>query len=218
MISLAVDTAFEHLAMALCADEVPLADFMTKKRRRNSTIIFETLDKLLSKASLSLSEVDVFVVNQGPGSYTGVRIGMSMVKSLAQVCSKTVVAVNSLQLLASQISRDTEPFPVLLNCTGQELFHAEFQIHGGHIKQLTPIRLSLLQELHRQYNESRVILHRISNSSAKQDSLFDSFLLLAKDNQVADGILLNRVGRQILASAEFDPMKPVHPLYIKRDI
>ena len=103
MIRLSVDTSFEHLGLCLTRNGVPLANYYSLCHRRNATIIFEVIDDLLKSAELSLAEVDAYVVNCGPGSYTGVRIGMSVAKTFAQVHDKPVIPVNSLELLAGQI-------------------------------------------------------------------------------------------------------------------
>ena len=117
MIRLSVDTSFEHLGLCLTRNGVPLVNYYSLCHRRNATIIFEVIDDLLRSAELSLAEVDAYVVNCGPGSYTGVRIGMSVAKTFAQVHDKPVIQVNSLELLAGQIRHLKNDFPVLLNCT-----------------------------------------------------------------------------------------------------
>ena len=140
MIRLSVDTSFEHLGLCLTRNGVPLANYYSLCNRRNSKIIFEVIDDLLKNADIKLAEVDAYVVNRGPGSYTGVRIGMAVVKTFAQVHKKPVVAVNSLELLAGQIRYLKNEFPVLLNCTRLEVFHATFRIVEGKPVVKTPIQ------------------------------------------------------------------------------
>ena len=139
MIRLAVDTAFEQLSMALIENNTTLARYHSADRRRNASILFQKLDELMVHAGIKPNAIDNFVINQGPGSYTGVRIGMSLINTLAQVFQKPVIQVNSLRLLASQVCSEKEPFLVLLNCTREELFVAEFQYQQEILKQLSPI-------------------------------------------------------------------------------
>ena len=147
MIRLAVDTAFEQLSMALIENNTTLARYHSADRRRNASILFQKLDELMVHAGIKPNAIDNFVINQGPGSYTGVRIGMSLINTLAQVFQKPVIQVNSLRLLASQVCSEKEPFLVLLNCTREELFVAEFQYQQEILKQLSPITLKHLEEL-----------------------------------------------------------------------
>ena len=85
MIRLAVDTAFEQLSMALIENNTTLACYHSTDRRRNASILFQKLDELMVHAGIKPNAIDNFVINQGPGSYTGVRIGMSLINTLAQV-------------------------------------------------------------------------------------------------------------------------------------
>ena len=142
MIRLSVDTSFEHLGLCLTRNGVALANYYSLCHRRNATIIFEVIDDLLKSAELSLAEVDAYVVNCGPGSYTGVRIGMSVTKTFAQVHDKPVIPVNSLELLAGQIRHQKNDFPVLLNCTRREIFHSVFRIVDDHPVAQTAIQLT----------------------------------------------------------------------------
>ena len=88
MIRLAVDTAFEQLSMALIENNTTLARYHSADRRRNASILFQKLDELMVHAGIKPNAIDNFVINQGPGSYTGVRIGMSLINTLAQVFQK----------------------------------------------------------------------------------------------------------------------------------
>ena len=97
MIRLALDTSFEHLSICITKNEYPLVNFFSSSYRKNSEIIFNIIENLLKNAGIKLDNIDIYVINCGPGSYTGVRIGMAVVKTFAQVFSKPVIPVNSLK-------------------------------------------------------------------------------------------------------------------------
>ena len=218
MIRLSVDTSFEHLGLCLTRNGVPLANYYSLCNRRNSKIIFEVIDDLLKNADIKLAEVDAYVVNRGPGSYTGVRIGMAVVKTFAQVHKKPVVAVNSLELLAGQIRYLKNAFPVLLNCTRLEVFHATFRIVEGKPVAKTPIQLSSFEKFYETKQDVPVVLYRISPERRKPEPLFEKLKLLPLDHPVPDALLLDRLGAKKMLSSSFDQDAPVHPLYIKREV
>ena len=218
MIRLSVDTSFEHLGLCLTKNGVPLANYYSLCNRRNSKIIFEVIDDLLKNADIKLAEVDAYVVNRGPGSYTGVRIGMAVVKTFAQVHKKPVVAVNSLELLAGQIRYLKNEFPVLLNCTRLEVFHATFRIVEGKPVAKTPIQLSSFEKFYETKQDVPVVLYRISPERRKPEPLFEKLKLLPLDHPVPDALLLDRLGAKKMLSSSFDQDAPVHPLYIKREV
>ena len=218
MIRLSVDTSFEHLGLCLTRNGVPLANYYSLCNRQNSKIIFEVIDDLLKNADIKLAEVDAYVVNRGPGSYTGVRIGMAVVKTFAQVHKKPVVAVNSLELLAGQIRYLKNEFPVLLNCTRLEVFHATFRIVEGKPVAKTPIQLSSFEKFYETKQDVPVVLYRISPERRKPEPLFEKLKLLPLDHPVPDALLLDRLGAKKMLSSSFDQDAPVHPLYIKREV
>ena len=217
MIRLSVDTSFEHLALCLSRNGVPLANYYSLCKRKNSKIIFEVIDELLKNSDLKLSEVDTYVINCGPGSYTGVRIGMAVVKTFAQVNNKPIVPVTSLELLAGQISQLKNDFHVLLNCTRKEVFHSKFRIVEGQPVVQTPIQLTTLEKYIDSNENVPVVLYRVSPERREPEPLFEKLSRLPLDYPVADALLLDRLGANKMLSSTFDPDTPVNPLYIKRE-
>ena len=145
MIRLSVDTSFEHLGVCLTSNGVCLANYYSLCNRKNSSIIFGVIDELLKNAEIKLADIDAYVVNRGPGSYTGVRIAMGVVKTFAQVHQKPVVPVDSLELLAGQISSLKEDFPVLLNCTRSEVFTLDTALLMEYLKHERRFNLRVLK-------------------------------------------------------------------------
>ena len=116
---------------------------------------------MLKNAEIKLSDIDAYLVNRGPGSYTGVRIAMGVVKTFAQVHHKLVVPVDSLELLAGQISNLKEDFSVLLNCTRSEVFHARYSIIDGKPQAQTSIQLTSLEKFLENYGDKALSLIHI---------------------------------------------------------
>ena len=218
MIRLSVDTSFEHLGLCLTRNGVPLANYYSLCKRKNSKIIFEIIDELLKNTELKLAEVDAYVINCGPGSYTGVRIGMAVVKTFAQVNKKPIVPVTSLELLAGQVSKLKDEFHVLLNCTRREIFHETFRIVEDQTVAQTQIQLTSLEKFIESNENVPVVLYRVSPERRKPETLFEKLVHLPLDYPVADALLLDSLGAKKMFSSAFDPDAPVNPLYIKREV
>ena len=218
MIRLSVDTSFEHLAICLTRNGECLANYYSLCNRKNSSIIFGVIDELLKNAEVKLADIDAYVVNRGPGSYTGVRIAMGVLKTFAQVHQKPVVTVDSLELLAGQIVSLKKDFPVLLNCTRSEVFHARYSIIDGIAVARTPILLTSLEKFLESSRDKAVVLHRVNLERRKVEPLFEKLKLLPLDYPIADALLLDRIGEHKLKSCEIDINATVNPLYVKRDV
>lgn len=103
MLILAVDTGTRVGSLALLRDNQVLAELSGSAAEPYSSGIFADLDSLLQSAGATLDQVDLFAVTAGPGSFTGLRIGLTAVKAWAEVYEKPIVAVSGLRAVAAQI-------------------------------------------------------------------------------------------------------------------
>lgn len=100
MLTLAVDTTADLGSIAL-ADENGIRDQIELDAPRGfSMVLFGAIDKLLTRQGLGLRDVELFAAASGPGSFTGVRVGLAAVKGLAEVTGKGAVGISNLEVLA----------------------------------------------------------------------------------------------------------------------
>ena len=99
MIILGMDTSSVNATVAVMNDKKLIGEFIISNDRTHSQIIMPLVDDLLKKCTMQTDDIDVFAVSVGPGSFTGLRIGMATVKTLAQVCNKPIIGVSSLDSL-----------------------------------------------------------------------------------------------------------------------
>lgn len=97
---LAVDTSGNHLSIIISKDKVLFKSFISNVCLKHSITLLPELESLLEKANLTLNDIDVFACVVGPGSFTGIRIGVSTVKALAYSLNKKVLKVTSFETLA----------------------------------------------------------------------------------------------------------------------
>jgi tRNA threonylcarbamoyladenosine biosynthesis protein TsaB len=97
---LAIDTSSHHGSIALIRGRHPLAIYGADSRDTHSTRLITEIDMVLTKAGIKLEEVDALAVVTGPGSFTGLRIGLSTIKGLARAIDKPVVGVTTLEATA----------------------------------------------------------------------------------------------------------------------
>jgi tRNA threonylcarbamoyladenosine biosynthesis protein TsaB len=102
-LTLAVDTTAEFGSVAL-ADEDDASGVREEVRvhapQGFSQVLFGEIEALLKRQGVRLSEIELFAGASGPGSFTGVRVGLAAIKGLAEVLGKPVVAVSNLEALA----------------------------------------------------------------------------------------------------------------------
>jgi len=98
---LAVDTTHEFGSLALLHGTEVMEEVLVHSPEGFGQILFERLAQLLERQGRKVQEVDCFAAASGPGSFTGVRIGLACVKGLAEATGRPVAAVSNLEALAT---------------------------------------------------------------------------------------------------------------------
>ena len=209
-----LDTLFENLSLGLIEDHEPRALLYTQCRRRNAQILLTQLQELLKNLNWDLDDVDELIVNRGPGSYTGVRIALSVVRTTAQVLKMPIRCVNSLEVLAFQVLPQKKPFPVLLNCTRQEVFWAWFQFNESGFPTMTSdIELSELEDLPDAVLENPVHLLQLGQ---RRDSELARLEKIHLQYPVPDAWMIYQAA--YLGQVKEVPIEQSQPLYLKNDV
>ena len=99
---LGVEASLKSLSVCIIEDEDLLSEITLNTGETHSKNLLKIIDESLNKAGLSIKDIDGFAVTLGPGSFTGLRIGLSAVKGLASVTKKPVAGISSLDALAYQ--------------------------------------------------------------------------------------------------------------------
>ena len=134
---LAIDTATNCGGAALSCDRELIGLVMVKVPLRYSETILDMVDFLLSQHRLELSMIDCFAVATGPGSFTGVRIGLTTVKSFCQALDKPVVGISSLEGLAYRFKQVDSHIAPMMDAGRKQIYGALFQMEGSsmHLEQ-----------------------------------------------------------------------------------
>ena len=111
---LGIDSATPYLSLSLCSEESILADFCKRLDRNHAKCIIPEIDKLFLQARAAKSELTAIGVGLGPGSYTGLRIGIAVAKGLARALEVPIAGVSTLEAMAASYLTKSEPEVVAL--------------------------------------------------------------------------------------------------------
>jgi tRNA threonylcarbamoyladenosine biosynthesis protein TsaB len=98
---LAIDTSNFVMGIALVEDQIVKGELITNLKKNHSVRVMPAIQSLLAECEVAPKELDFIVVAKGPGSYTGVRIGVTIAKTLAWTLQIPIVGVSSLEVLAA---------------------------------------------------------------------------------------------------------------------
>jgi len=102
---LAIDTSNYALGIALMNEEGVIGEYITNMKKNHSIRVMPAIEKLLFDCEMKPADLDKVIVAKGPGSYTGVRIGVTIAKTLAWTLSIPLAGVSSLEILAAGAGR-----------------------------------------------------------------------------------------------------------------
>jgi len=134
---LAVDTAAGGCSVALLDSETLVAEQASREANGPVRRLLPLIDELLSRADLKLSRVDLMAVTRGPGSFTGLRVGLATVQGLALATGVPVVAVSTLEALALQAAADAVVAP-MIDARRGEVYCAVYRVADGRPTALAP--------------------------------------------------------------------------------
>jgi tRNA threonylcarbamoyladenosine biosynthesis protein TsaB len=128
MIVLAIDTCEVRGSVALLNDNATVQVVAAHTNTvEYSSWLLPAVDSALQSSKSALSEVDVFAVASGPGSFTGVRVGLTTVKAWSEVFNKPIVAVSRLEAVATQSERQTLYVASFIDAQRGQIFGALYK-------------------------------------------------------------------------------------------
>jgi tRNA threonylcarbamoyladenosine biosynthesis protein TsaB len=133
---LAIDTATRCCSVAVQVDDRSTAELATLSMRTHSTHLMTLVRQALELAEVELQGLDGLAVNIGPGSFTGLRIGISTAKGLAFATGKPCVGVSSMEALAVACLPCPLPICVLMDARKGDVYAAIFRDTGGCLERI----------------------------------------------------------------------------------
>ena len=97
---LAVDTSGSHLTVVIIKNQETFVKYISDCGLQHSIVLMPAIEELLAEANLTINQIDCFGCNLGPGSFTGIRIGVSTIKAFSYAFNKKVFSVTSFDVLA----------------------------------------------------------------------------------------------------------------------
>ncbi len=129
-------------------DNKIIGEFFINTKLTHSQTLVPMIDALLNSTKLELSDIDYFAVNTGPGSFTGIRIGVSVVKGMAMALNKPCVSVSTLESMAFNFI-DSEDIVVCacMDARRNQVYNALFNVIDGKIERLCEDRAISVEDL-----------------------------------------------------------------------
>ncbi|MCR6105366.1 tRNA (adenosine(37)-N6)-threonylcarbamoyltransferase complex dimerization subunit type 1 TsaB [Salipaludibacillus agaradhaerens] len=140
---LAIDTATYVMGVALMRDGEPLGEIVTHQKKNHSIRLMPAIQTLFKETEMSPEDLDRIVVSQGPGSYTGVRIGVTTAKTLAWALNIPIVGVSSMAMLAGNGRYFNGLISPFFDARRGQVFTGLYQNQGDSLKEIETDRITM---------------------------------------------------------------------------
>jgi len=154
---LAIETSGKTGGIALFQNKL-LGSISLISFQSYSKILFKTLPYLLELLQIPLEKIDYYAIDIGPGSFTGLRIGFSVLKALNMVHPRPVIGISSLEVLTMNYFKSDVPLACLIDAYTKEVFFANYKWEEDKLEVLYPPKCIPYEEIPQIIKEKTLFL------------------------------------------------------------
>ena len=219
---LAVDTSTRHLSIALADGDKLLAGRNVRPRKDLSLTITFDIERVLQKANVSLHDIDGFVIGLGPGSFTGLRVGFSMMKAFVMVTERPVVGVPSMDAIAMNVrSRKPANICVISDARRNLVYACVYEKKNGGLTRKCEHLLQSVDDVLTHVEGETIFIgdgiplwrERILEVAKFRDAQFTP-LFEPEKHWLPKAVELAKLGYQRFLKGERDKIETLAPLYL----
>ena len=219
MLILAVDTTTPSGSVALLEDEMLLGEVGVESAATHSARLLRAVDFLLGAAGRDIRDVEAYAVAAGPGSFTGIRIGLAAVKALSFASGQPVAPVSTLLAVATKLAADgTRLVAPLLDAKKGEIYAALFESGRSGLKEIVPQGAYSPDGFFARLPARRVIAFAGSGVPAYRDKLLPYVRDMARFPRRSPFIAaeVGRIGRSLILEGRAVGAAALEPIYFRR--
>jgi len=123
----AVDTSSNAATAALLEDDILLGEYILNHKKTHSQKIMPIIDEIFKSSELKPADIDIYAVSIGPGSFTGLRIGVATVKALAHAVDKPIIEVGTLEAMAYNIPYSQHTLCPIMDARRSQVYNAIYK-------------------------------------------------------------------------------------------
>ena len=212
MLTLAFESSAKAASVALCEDGRLISQVIQCSGLTHSRTLLPMAEDLLKNAEMEMKQIDCFAVAQGPGSFTGIRIGIATVKGLAWAADKPCIGVSTLAAMAWNGVAAGGLICAVMDARRSEVYNALFRIEDGRPVRLCPDRAISLSALTEELRERGEAPFLVGDGTELASAFFREQHLehrVPPENvrwQNAWGVAMEAAGKTLCTSQELLPV------------
>ncbi|MCG2713827.1 MAG: tRNA (adenosine(37)-N6)-threonylcarbamoyltransferase complex dimerization subunit type 1 TsaB [Candidatus Omnitrophica bacterium] len=211
---LGIDTTTKFICLGLYVDG-SFYEYNLGVGRSMSKLLAPTIQRVLTVLGLKIADIDYFACGLGPGSFTGMRIGLATVKGLSVVRDKPVIGVSSLDILAKNVLAEDSLIVSSLDAGRGLIYCSSYNIEHGILKRKSKYALLTLDEFISKFNHKPIILgSAVSLYREKLLSSIKGARVLDKDHWRLQAHNLIDLALTKIKARQFSSALTIKPIYL----
>ena len=216
---LSIDSSSTIATCAIVSEKGILGEYTLSNKREHSVILMELITEVLKNCNLDINDIDGFAVSKGPGSFTGLRIGMATIKGLSFGSNKPYVSISTLDALAYTMSHFDGIVCPVMDALRDSVYTCVYKCKNGEMEKLIDHSAMDLDELSNFLNNTSEKIMFVGEGLSKHQDYFSQNV---KNSFFAPNHLslirassLGEIGLKLIEKGEVDDENS-SPLYIKK--
>lgn len=161
---LGIDTTTKFLSIGIY-DNAKVYEYNLETGTRLSSLLSKILKGLLDALGWQASNIDYFACGLGPGSFTGIRVGLSTVKGLAYSLNKPIIGIPTLDILAKNVRMTDDYIVPIIDAKRKFIYCSFYKIKNGRLKRIAPYMLLTLDDFFRKIENIKPACRRGRHST-----------------------------------------------------
>ncbi|MBX3036613.1 MAG: tRNA (adenosine(37)-N6)-threonylcarbamoyltransferase complex dimerization subunit type 1 TsaB [Anaerolineales bacterium] len=211
---LAVDTSTTQVGLALYNENEVLAEMMWTSKQHHTSQLASALSDLMKRCNVTMDKVEALGVAIGPGSFTSLRVGLSLVKGIAFARNIPVVGIPTLDVIASAQPLDKKPLISVLQAGRTRLAFSVYKNDKKQWQAQGEIRSGSVDELLSQIEESTIVAGELTSEQRKKISKHKKVSLASPANCVKRPAVLAELAWARFQKNDVDDVATLAPIYL----
>tara|TARA_Y100000813_G_C24158736_1_gene351065 strand:+ start:1327 stop:2025 length:699 start_codon:yes stop_codon:yes gene_type:complete len=212
---LCIDTTSEFCSVSLFINQNLIENNNSKIERSHSKLLIKLIDDTLNNNKLKIADIDIFSISKGPGSYTGLRIGLSSIKGFCYALDKPLVSINTLKILAKSALENIDDKDFILcpmiDARRMEVYTKSFDHNLNELSNDQAIILE--KDTFDNYKDKKVYFFGDGSDKFKKIVSRKNFIFL--DNINPDSKFMGKLSYDKFINRNFEDLSSFEPNYIK---
>lgn len=215
---LAIETSGKVCAVALTENDKLIMEKIIEDENTHSVKLMPLINEVFKENNMYLSDIDLFSCDIGPGSFTGIRIGVSTLKAFLDAKNKKAVGVTSLEVLARNIEEDGM-ICSLIDAKNDNVYYGLFEKNGKDYKQVEEFKFDNIDNIVNAFEDENKKIFFVGNGSIVHKDVIKSKL---KNAIITEDKKINSVNARNIALVAFEKngqavdSNNLSPIYLRK--